>query len=78
MSITEIAFIFPLVQLSLPADLVNFNFCHEKLLTTQVDEAAVLRHLSRLVEDMRLFQVTYLHFVNGDDDYDDRLIKINS
>jgi len=56
MSITGNEFAL-LLQLSLPADLVKFSFCHDRLLTTQVDEGAILKHLSELVEDIRLFQV---------------------
>lgn len=40
-------------QLSLPAELVDFTFCREKLLKGVADEITVLGHLSRLVEEIK-------------------------
>ena len=60
--------LFLLSQLSLPADLVNLSFCRKKILTSKVDEVAVLKHLSRLVEDIKLFQVAFLLYVEDDED----------
>ena len=56
---TDVDFVSVLAQLSLPADLVNVSFSYEKLLATQTDETAVLSHLSRFLEDIKLLQVTY-------------------
>jgi len=56
---TDVDFVSVLAQLSLPADLVNVSFSYEKLLATQIDETAVLSHLPRFLEDIKLLQVTY-------------------
>lgn len=62
--ITKIDFVnlvFPM-QLSLPADVVKLTFSCEELLKTEVNESAVLGHLSQLVEDIKLLQVMKLLF----------------
>jgi len=53
---TDVDFVSVLAQLSLPADLVNVSFSYEKLLARQIDETAVLSHLSRFLEDIKLLQ----------------------
>ncbi|XP_078352178.1 MAP3K12-binding inhibitory protein 1-like [Oculina patagonica] len=45
-----------LQKLSLPADVVKLTFSCEELLKTEVNESAVLGHLSQLVEDIKLIQ----------------------
>ena len=47
-----------LKQLSLPAELVDFTFCREKLLKGVADEITVLGHLSRLVEEIKSLKVS--------------------
>lgn len=51
------------MQLSLPSDVVKLTFSCEELLITEVNEFAVLGHLSQLVEDIKLLQVIRLFFV---------------
>ena len=45
------------MQLSLPTDLVRLNYSCEKLLKTEVNDLAVLEHLSQLLKDVKSLQV---------------------
>ena len=45
------------MQLSLPSDLVRLTYNCEKLLKTEVNDLAVLEHLSQLLKDVKSLQV---------------------
>ena len=54
---------FPM-QLSLPSDVVSLTFSCEKILKAEVNDSAVLEHLSQLLKDVKSLQVIGLfHFV---------------
>ena len=45
------------MQLSLPTDLVRLTYSCEKLLKTEVNDLAVLEHLSQLLKDVKSLRV---------------------